>query len=115
MPGFDQTGPRGMGPMTGGGRGLCNPRGIRPGYQSYGFGFRGASPAWPYVGRGRGGMPRCWYPGVSGEGSANAMPPVSSYQPSPQEELGFLKEQSNTIKHEMEEIERRIQELEKQA
>jgi len=23
MPGFDGTGPRGMGPMTGGGRGLC--------------------------------------------------------------------------------------------
>jgi hypothetical protein len=25
MPGFDGTGPRGMGPMTGGGRGFCNP------------------------------------------------------------------------------------------
>jgi len=25
MPGFDGTGPMGMGPMTGGGRGLCNP------------------------------------------------------------------------------------------
>ena len=25
MPGFDGTGPRGMGPMTGGGRGRCNP------------------------------------------------------------------------------------------
>jgi len=24
-----------------------------------GFGFRGDSPAWPYVGRGRGGLPRC--------------------------------------------------------
>jgi len=23
MPGFDGTGPRGMGPMTGGGRGMC--------------------------------------------------------------------------------------------
>ena len=30
MPGFDGTGPRGMGPMTGGGRGFCNPAG--PGY-----------------------------------------------------------------------------------
>ena len=29
MPGFDGTGPRGMGPMTGGGRGFCNPRGAR--------------------------------------------------------------------------------------
>ena len=25
MPGFDGSGPRGMGPMTGGGRGWCNP------------------------------------------------------------------------------------------
>ena len=25
MPGFDGTGPRGIGPMTGGGRGFCNP------------------------------------------------------------------------------------------
>ena len=27
-----------------------------------GFGFRGSSPPWPYGGRGRGGLPRCWYP-----------------------------------------------------
>jgi hypothetical protein len=25
-----------------------------------GFGFRGWSPPWPFVGRGRGGLPRCW-------------------------------------------------------
>jgi hypothetical protein len=25
MPGFDRTGPMGQGPMTGGGRGVCNP------------------------------------------------------------------------------------------
>ena len=25
-----------------------------------GFGFRGRSPGWPYVGLGRGGLPRCW-------------------------------------------------------
>ncbi|MFC2062459.1 hypothetical protein ACFLS8_00710 [Chloroflexota bacterium] len=28
---------------------------------SRGFGFRGSSPSWPYVGRGRGGLPRCRY------------------------------------------------------
>ena len=28
MPGFDRTGPRGMGPMTGGGRGFCSPWGM---------------------------------------------------------------------------------------
>lgn len=114
MPGFDRTGPRGMGPMTGGGRGLCNPRGIRPAYQSYGYGFRGASPAWPYVSRGRGGLPRCWYPGPSGRWAASPVPLAASYQPSPKEEMDFLKEQSKAMKCDMEEIERRIQELEKQ-
>ncbi|MFC2081993.1 DUF5320 domain-containing protein [Candidatus Bipolaricaulota bacterium] len=29
MPGYDGTGPRGMGAMTGGGRGLCSPAGVR--------------------------------------------------------------------------------------
>ena len=39
MPGFDGTGPMGMGPMTGGGRGWCNPSApyARP-YFSGGFG-----------------------------------------------------------------------------
>jgi Family of unknown function (DUF5320) len=46
MPGFDGTGPRGMGPMTGGGRGFCNPWGVR--------GLR------------RGGISRS-YPGLAGE------------------------------------------------
>jgi hypothetical protein len=34
MPGFDRTGPAGMGPMTGGGRGWCNPDGTlyHPGF-----------------------------------------------------------------------------------
>lgn len=27
----------------------------------WGFGFRGSSPPWPYVGLGRGGLPRCGY------------------------------------------------------
>jgi len=33
MPGFDGTGPGGMGPMTGGGRGWCNP--YSPSYAGY--------------------------------------------------------------------------------
>lgn len=50
MPGFDGTGPRGMGPMTGGGRGFCNPYG--PAY-GMGFGYRPTF-GWPRRG-GRGG------------------------------------------------------------
>jgi len=31
------------------------------GRRGWGFGFRGSSPPWPYVGLGRGGLPRCGY------------------------------------------------------
>ena len=37
MPGFDGTGPMGMGPMTGGGRGFCSPSGIGAGLRRYGI------------------------------------------------------------------------------
>jgi hypothetical protein len=45
---------RGMGRSAGYGMG----RGMVGGR---GFGFRGSSPPWPYVGMGRGGLPRCGY------------------------------------------------------
>jgi hypothetical protein len=68
MPGFDGTGPRGMGPMTGGGRGFC----AVPyrGYEAYGYGFQapeypptgmypffGRPTYGPIFGAGRGGLP----------------------------------------------------------
>ncbi len=40
------------------GRGRGGGFGFRGGM---GFGFRGSSPPWPYVGIGRGGLPRCGY------------------------------------------------------
>ena len=40
----------------------------------WGFGFRGSSPPWPYVGLGRGGLPRCSY-FLSGAAGA----PVTGY------------------------------------
>ena len=52
MPGFDGTGPSGMGPMTGGGRGFCTvpAAGIRPrpfGRRSFGRGGgRGCGRGW---------------------------------------------------------------------
>jgi hypothetical protein len=36
-------------------------RGFGRGGGGWGFGFRGSSPPWPYVGLGRGGLPRCGY------------------------------------------------------
>jgi hypothetical protein len=75
MPRLDGTGPAGMGPMTGGARGWCNPYGTRsvgygpsrppyavPMRPYYAYGFR--RPRWGlgrgFWGRGRG---RGWGPG----------------------------------------------------
>jgi len=63
MPGFDGTGPNGMGAMTGGGRGLCNPRGgnmrqyafpRRGGYAFPRYGMYGYRPFVPPVTREQG-------------------------------------------------------------
>jgi len=51
MPGYDGTGPRGMGPMTGGGRGYCA-TGVG-GSNQIGFGSR-RWPRWGGYGRGFG-------------------------------------------------------------
>lgn len=77
-----------------------------------GFGFRGSSPAWPYVGRGRGGLPRCWHPGLW-EGVAYAQPTTYWPVPGREEELGLLKDQADAMKSHLEDIEARIKELEK--
>jgi hypothetical protein len=79
------------------------------------LGFRGASPPWPYVGRGRGGLPRCWHPGAfpinpalySVQGATQYAPRMTREQ-----ELGFLKEEANAVKKHLEEVEARIKELE---
>jgi len=82
------------------------------GREGGGFGFRGGPASWPFVGRGRGGLPRCWHPGLRG---AFAHPAPMPYWPAPtqQDELGFYKDQAEVMKRQLEEIEQRIQELEK--
>jgi hypothetical protein len=77
-----------------------------------GFGFRGASPAWPYVGRGRGGLPRCYAPGL-----ARGYYPTRDYRPYPdvitsEQELVSLREESAALKKHLEDLETRISELE---
>jgi len=106
-----------------------------------GFGFRGSSPPWPYVGIGRGGLPRCGY----FLGGAAGMPVAQPYQQAPytatpgygamptsyppyaapptpetapftpqmtrEQELDFLKNQADMIKNQLEQIEARMQEL----
>ena len=76
-----------------------------------GFGFRGASPPWPYVGRGRGGLPRCNYPGLYGGSPVwGAMP----YPPqaTSEQEVDFMKEEAKAVRKHLEDLEARIKELE---
>jgi len=90
-----------------------------------GFGFRGSSPPWPYVGRGRGGLPRCGY-FLSGAAGAPAswpyyppafvgtMPAAAPFAPQTtrEQELGLLKNQAEAIKGQLGQIESRMRELE---
>ena len=84
-----------------------------------GFGFRGSSPPWPYIGRGRGGLPRCGY----FYGAAPAPPAAWAYPPpgapfytdmTREQELACLADEADAIKAELEDIETRISELEKE-
>ena len=70
MPGFDGTGPGGMGPMTGGGRGLCNPySSLYAGYGAYSAPYPYQAPVagWPARGYGL-GRPRWGLRGFRGRG-----------------------------------------------
>jgi hypothetical protein len=92
----------------------------------WGFSFRGSSPPWPYVGVGRGGLPRHEYflhnagypPPWSYEPPAyNQEPPYPGYAPfTPQmtreEELDYLKNQAEAAKEQLDQIESRIRDLE---
>ncbi len=106
MPGGDRTGPVGMGPMTGRAAGYCAGYGV-PGYMTpVGGGFRG----W---GRGRGG--RGWrhqfyatgLPGWASGGFGAAPSPA----PSAESELEALKQQAEFMHDSLEQINRRIQEI----
>jgi len=113
MPGFDQTGPMGAGPMTGGARGLCNPAnaGYNPRFTegfSYGRGlglrrgFRGGFG--PDRGLGRGfGRGYEWYPPAAGP----------AYPADTSEEIDMLKADANYMQKSLDAINKRIEELEK--
>ena len=116
--------------------------GGRGGMRGMGFGFRGSSPPWPYVGLGRGGLPRCGYflSGVAGLPGTWPMPQAQAYRQAMQtgqapypsygvptsapaatpfapqmtreQELDFLKNQAEVIKGQLEQIEARVRDLE---
>ena len=110
MPGFDGTGPMGMGPMTGGGRGFCVApvADIRP----RPFGRR-------FFGRGGGRGYRHWYyaTGLPRWARAGYGYPASGvdYMPefSKEEESAMLKEEAEALKEELNAVEERLSALEK--
>jgi hypothetical protein len=120
MPRGDRTGPAGMGPMTGRAAGFCagypvpgfmNPVGGR-GYWGWGRGG----------GRGRGfGRGFGWaragygYPAWGGAGYPYAPYPAPFTQaPTPENELADLKQQAEYFKDALDEINKRMEELESQ-
>ncbi len=119
MPGGDGTGPAGMGPMTGRAAGYCAGY-AGPGYMNPtgGRGFWGR-------GMGRGGWGRRnWFratgmPGwqraaygmpAFGAGAAYAQP----YAPTAEQQLDVLKSEAGYLEDALEDVKKRIDELEKQ-
>ncbi len=102
MPRGDRTGPAGMGPMTGGGAGLCAGYGV-PGYREpvqgrCGMGFG--------CGRSRGyGMGMRWRHGWTNSGTQIASQPVSNKR---LDELSTLKNQSRHYMDALQSINDRI-------
>jgi hypothetical protein len=71
-----------------------------------GFGFRGCSPAWPYAGRGRGGLPRCMAFGYPYDLQTTGLQTAVS-----ETEIGLLRNQAQNLKHQLDLIESRIRNL----
>ncbi len=120
MPGFDGTGPQGLGPRTGGGFGFCPPNVGPAPYPAvgYGFGYRGfgvGRGGWPWGGgRGRawGGGRGGWWGGYA---FAQPVPPAAfgTAAPTPypgeaesiRQQLDFLSQQSEALRARLEELE----------
>ena len=112
MPGFDRTGPMGMGPMTGGARGRCNPSGRS--FGGTGFG--------PWFGRGRGrgrGYRRMnWASGAPGWmrfGPTGSWGPQFGGPYTREQEVDLLKDQAVALKNELEAIDSRLRNLESEG
>ena len=113
MPGFDGTGPRGLGPRTGGGFGFCPP-GAGPAYGPVGF-LRGAGRGGIPWGGGRGrawGGGRGWnWPAMYGGYPPSYWGPPFPAQWTAEQELESLKSQAKAMEQELQAIRQRIGDL----
>ena len=119
MPRGDGTGPWGMGPMTGRAAGYCAGYNV-PGFTNPigGRGFWGAG-----RGGGRGHRYMYYATGLPGWARFGGFPyPTAPYaaptywpQASPEQELGYLKDQAEYFQNTLGDIQKRIDELEKDA
>jgi len=110
MPGFDGTGPRGMGPMTGGARGYCVvPGGAAP----IGWGRR-VGRAFGGFGRGLGGRGLRRGLGFGTWGAPYGAPYGSAYGPEvpAEQDLAWLQQEAKDMEGELERIRVRIKQLE---
>ena len=112
MPGFDGTGPAGMGPITGGGRGFCvaPASGVRP--RPFGRFLLGRG-----GGRGRGRRNMYYATGLPGWARAGYGYPASdmgyAQDLSEKDEAQMLKEEAGLLKEELGAIQERLAALEK--
>ncbi len=113
MPNFDGTGPMGQGSMTGGGRGYCAVPLSDKRQQFVGRGFYGRG-----GGRGRGFRNCFWATGLPGWMRSGYAYPTSGIYPyapdlTPKQEMDMLKQNAEALKTQLEDIQNRIETLEK--
>jgi hypothetical protein len=100
MPGFDGTGPQGLGPITGGGRGFCA---VLLSPSSHIYTVKGVYPL-SY------GVPESTPYYRTRQGTAGAVPFAS--QMTCKQEFDFIKNQVQALRVQLEQIEARLQQLE---
>jgi hypothetical protein len=115
MPRGDGTGPAGMGPMTGRAAGYCAGYAV-PGFMNPYGGRWGGGFGWGW-GRGYGrGMGRWGYPGVVPYGAPSyGYVPYGAAPYGSEQELEFMQSQAKALGDQLEQIQKRISELEAES